>query len=205
MRVSSPAPPKQIAFSTFISQFSQNSSEVLSEHCAWWSHHRSGLLFGLAGVCSQCAAGLHSTMPVLGMCLGVWTCDQGERVIRVNAGTARMDSWAGEPKSPLSAERWLWRHWSPWGEAHLYSLCRPKLNVPPTYSCETSLLFILFYKGLNSCSLGQNLIPVLQRWTVKIWKDFLDLFFCYSKADGQKRVIFLWGSQRKNQILLKTP
>lgn len=44
------------------------------------------------------------------------------------------------------------------------------LNVPPTYSCEATLFFFVvvfvFYSGLNNCFSGQNLIPVLQQWTI---------------------------------------
>lgn len=76
-------------------------------------------------------------------------------------------------------------------------------DVSPTYSCETTLLFI-FYKGLNICYSGQNLIPVLQQWTIMTWRWF-GFAFCCGKSHGQRAVMFPWGSQRKNQILLKIP
>jgi len=96
-------------------------------------------------------------MPISGMC---------DCVIRVNIGAVRTDIWAGQPKSSLSAESCLWRYWSPQGEVHLYKLCSQNSNVPPIYDCETSVSFLVFCKGLNNYYLGQNLIPVLQQWTI---------------------------------------
>lgn len=76
-------------------------------------------------------------------------------------------------------------------------------DVSPAYSCETTLLF-LFYKGLNNCYSGQNLIPVLQQWTIMTWRWF-GFAFCCGKSHGQRIVIFsLRISKEKSNFIKDT-
>lgn len=86
--------------------------------------------------------------------------------------------------SALSAEQWLWKHWTLCGKAHLCKSAGQNSNVAPTYSCESSVLFPVVYKGLNNSYLGQNLIPVLQQWTIMTWECY-GLVFCCSKMDRE--------------------
>lgn len=104
--------------------------------------------------------------------------------VNIWSGGAWTDIWAGQPNSPLSAKQWLWKHWTLCGKAHLCKFAGQNPNGAPTWSCESSLLFPVLYKGLNNWYLGQNLIPVLQQWTITI-KDVVDLFFCYSKMERE--------------------
>lgn len=106
-----------------------------------------------------------------------------------------------------------------WRDAHLCKLCRPKFKCSPYLQLWSHSLFFVvvfvFYSGLNNCFSGQNLIPVLQQWTIMTWRCFgfdccffSGVFFFllfWSKPDLLRIEIFPWGSQRKNPILLMIP
>lgn len=181
IRKSSQALHKQTVFSTSISQLSRNSPQVLSERHAWWSRHRMGLLFSPA--CSSSASHHVHPRDVPG-CTNIWLGWLAWTTSGLGTG---YEGPGHHGRMLMSAES-----------------VGQNSNVPPPYSCETSILFLVFYERLNNCYLGQNLIQVSQQWTIMTWRWF-GFVFCCSKPDGERIVIFPWGSQRRNQILLKIP
>lgn len=175
--------------------------QVLSEQPAGWDCCRPGLLLGLAHVSPPAV----QQVPVpAGPSQGcAWVC---EYVIWVSTGTAWMDIWPGSQNLPfllssgnhpfLQAMEALDSLW----KTHLCKFAGQNSNDAPFYSCESSLLFPAFHKGQNNCYLGQNLIPVLQQWTITTWR-WCGLVF--SLARWTENSDFSWGFSKEKSDFVK--
>lgn len=138
----------------------------------------------------------HPTMLVLGLCMNMgsgWTQDQHKWTFGLHS-----------QNHPFLQSSDYGGTWSPWQGAHLYRLCRPKFKCSP-YLQLWNISRFLFSTRDWTIAIWAKIHSTIEQCTIMTWRCSGFRFFFRSKPDGQRIVIFPWGSQRENQILLKIP